>query len=312
VLRALLTPALKIAAAAGLALAIGTAAATEPALRIESLGDGVHVHFGRHAEISSSGDGDVANFGFIVGSRCVAVIDTGASLRAGRALRQEIARVTPLPVCFVINTHGHPDHVLGNAAFEADQPEFVGHAKLAAALARRAPLYLRALQRDLGAAMEGTRIVAPTLAVSDRELLDLGGRKLELRAWPTGHTDHDLTVFDPASGTLWTGDLVFEAHLPVVDGSLRGYLTVLDQIGALPARKVVAGHGRARAWPAAIEPQRRYLTALLADVRAAIKSGRTLAQAMESIDYDARGQWQLFDAFHKRNVAAAYAELEWE
>ena len=45
-----------------------------------------------------------------------------------------------------------------------------------------------------------------------------------IEAQPAAHTDNDLTVFDRNSGTLWTGDLVFLDHIPVLDGSLKGWL----------------------------------------------------------------------------------------
>ncbi|HXF45458.1 MAG TPA: quinoprotein relay system zinc metallohydrolase 2, partial [Burkholderiaceae bacterium] len=221
-------------------------------------------------------------------------------------------RVTERPVCYVINTHAHPDHVFGNAAFLADRPQFVGHAKLPAALARRGPNYLNALQRDLGAAAAGSVLVPPTLTVETTARLDLGDRALLVRAWPTAHTDHDLTVYDEASGTLFLGDLVFEGHLPVVDGNLRGMLTALESLRRLPARHAVPGHGRAAQWPAVLDAQQRYLQRLLADVKEAIAAGRTLAQTMESAGGAQRDDWLLFDFFHKRNVAAAYAELEWD
>ena len=86
-------------------------------------------------------------------------------------------------MCYVINTHAHPDHVLGNAAF-ADRsrtPQFVGHERLAAALASRGPYYLNALQRDFGPAHADTTIVAPTLPVRGRLTLDLGDRTLSSR-----------------------------------------------------------------------------------------------------------------------------------
>ena len=305
--RGLLLSAMAVASTSAMA-----AAAPElPAFALESPVPGVYVHYGQVAEMTPANLGDVANVGFVIGARCIAVIDTGGSFAVGRALRQAIRRVSALPVCYVINTHVHPDHVFGNAAFAEDRPEFIGHARLAAAMRARAPNYLNALQRDLGPAAQGSEIVLPTRAVSGSEEVDLGGRVLTLRAWPTAHTDNDLTVFDAKSGTLWLGDLLFVGHVPVVDGSLRGFLRALEEIKTLRAENVIPGHGRASAWPEAMVPEQRYLERLLSDVRAAIKAGKTLAETVSSTEGAPQG-WLLYDQFHRRNVTAAYAELEWE
>ena len=286
-------------------------AGAPPELSLENPVPGVYVHYGQQAEMTPGNLGDVANFGFVVGARCIAVIDTGGTFAVGHALRQAIHRVSAVPVCYVINTHVHPDHVFGNAAFAEDHPEYVGHARLAQAMRTRGPNYLNALRRDLGDAAQGTAIVLPTRAVGESEDLDLGGRILTLRAWPTAHTDNDLTVFDATSRTLWLGDLLFVGHVPVVDGSLRGFLRVLEELKGIRADRAIPGHGRALAWPEAMVPEQRYLERLLADVRAAIKAGRTLAETVATTEGASEG-WLLFDQFHKRNVTAAYAELEWD
>jgi quinoprotein relay system zinc metallohydrolase 2 len=281
-----------------------------PDLALENPAPGIYVHYGQQAEMNRANFGDVANLGFVVGSRCVAVIDSGGTFAVGRALREAIRRVAAIPVCYVINTHVHPDHVFGNAAFSDDHPEFIGHVHLADAMRRRGPSYLKALQRDLGDVAEGSAIVLPTRSVATTDDLDLGGRVLSLRAWPTAHTDTDLTVFDQASRTLWLGDLAFVGHVPVLDGNLRGFLAALAEVKTLRVNLAIPGHGRALAWPEAIAPEERYLSTLLADVRASIKAGRTLAETLAVVD-DGHGQWLLFDQFHRRNVTAAYAELEW-
>ena len=278
---------------------------------LENPAPGVYVHYGQQAEMTPANFGDVANLGFVAGARCVAVIDTGGTFAVGRALRQAIRRVTPVPVCYVINTHVHPDHVFGNAAFADDHPEFIGHARLADAMRWRGSNYLNALRRDLGDVAQQSAIVMPTRGIAHIEELDLGSRILILRAWPTAHTDTDLTVFDTASRTLWLGDLGFVGHVPVLDGNLRGFLAVLEELRAVRADRAIPGHGRALAWPDAITPEQRYLSNLLADVRAAIKAKRTLTETLATVD-DGRGQWLLFDQFHRRNVTAAYAELEWD
>ncbi len=271
------------AAVVGLA-SLAHAAPVTP-LPMQQVAPGVYLHTGRQEDWDARNGGDIANIGFVVGERCVAVIDTGSTPVLGARLRAAIAAATPHPVCYVINTHVHPDHVLGNTAFVADNPQFVGHAKLAAALAAKGPTYLATLQRTVGTPAEEVPLVPPTLAVNDEQRLDLGGRTLVLRAWPTAHTDNDLTVWDEATRTLWTGDLLF----------------------------VVPGHGPLqRNWPAAAATMTRYLDRLLADTRTAIRERRTIQAAVDSVAQDEAARWPLADLYHRRNVTAAYAELEWE
>jgi len=283
-------------------------------MTVSQVASGVYVHIGALEDWTPAHGGDVANLGFVVGSRCVAVIDTGGTPAVGLALRAAVQRTTPLPVCYVINTHAHPDHVLGNEAFEggAQPPQFVGHARLPAALQKRGPFYLNALRRDFRGPDAEARIVPPTLTVEQRLELDLGERKLRLDAWPTAHTDADLTVLDEASGTLFLGDLLFVGHTPVVDGKLKGWLAALQQMRGWQVATAVPGHGAPqREWPGALDAEQGYLTRLQADTRRAIKDGWTLSKAVERIGPD-RPDWKLLDVFHKRNVTAAYAELEWD
>lgn len=309
----------RVAAAVGLALAACSAGCGSPPAgggsTWQALAPGVYVHRGAIEEWGPSNGGDVANTAVVLGSRCAAVIDSGGTEAVGRQLLVALKRLTPLPVCYVINTHAHPDHVFGNAAFAALQPapRFVGHRRLPAALAARGPTYLNALRRDFGTdAVASTRLIAPDLLVDDRLELDLGDRRLSLRAWPTAHTDADLSVLDETTRTLFLGDLLFVDHTPVVDGRLKGWLAVLDELRGWPVERVLPGHGAPSSdWPGALDAQQRYLRALQADVRQALKDGLTLGQAVARIAPDRAG-WRLLDAFHARNVTAAYAELEWE
>jgi quinoprotein relay system zinc metallohydrolase 2 len=300
------------------------AAATLPALRVVpvaaaaasvvEIAPGVFVHRGRHELFSSSNQGDISNPGFVVGTDGVAVVDTGGSPVVGRQLKEAIAAVTKVPVRYVINTHMHPDHVFGNAAFEGDGVAFVGHHKLARGLAARADRYL-AINKDLLGpdAFAGTRIIVPSLTVETTRTLDLGGRTITLTAQPTAHTDNDLTIADSATGTVFMGDLLFVEHVPTIDGSIKGWIALLDRFSAAPPVRVVPGHGpHALAWPAAADPIRRYLKTVADDVRTLIKQGKTLAEATEAAGLSEKDAWLLFEEYHKRNVSAAFAELEWE
>jgi quinoprotein relay system zinc metallohydrolase 2 len=307
-----MTHAAWILAALAMLVAATASRAQQQPLPVSSIADGVFVHNGQTAQMTRENGGAIANVGFIVGEDAVAVIDTGGSLREGRQLMAAIRARTDKPIRYVINTHGHPDHIFGNGAFVQDGTTFVGHPNLPRALAARGQFYLDAFRRTMGDQLiDEVSIVPPTLLVSGTLNLDLGARTLVLRAWPAAHSDCDLTVLDQKTGTLFAGDLVFLAHTPVLDGSLRGWLGAIGELSALPAQRVVPGHGPVSGWPAALADQRRYLETLASDVRGLVTSGKPISAA-GTVAGSERSRWELFDDFNTRNATAAFSEIEWE
>ena len=172
---------------------------------------------------------------------------------------------------------------------------------------------MRNLERELGGQARGSRLIAPDVTVEQRLTLDLGGRKLELTAWPGAHTDSDLTVFDARTGTLWTGDLLFVERTPSIDGNLQGWLRATQELAGLAAVNTIPGHGPVvRDKNRALARQRDYLTVLLRDVRASIRGGGGMQEAMDTAAASERAHWQLFDAVNRRNVSLIFPALEWE
>jgi quinoprotein relay system zinc metallohydrolase 2 len=264
-------------------------------LPVEAVAPGVYVHHGVHEEAT------------------VAVIDSGGSPMEGRALLAAIRQKTQLPVRYVINTHFHPDHVMGNAAFLGEDPTFIGHRNLPTGLLSRRDSYVAGYESVFGPDSAKDAIVVPSHLVSERETIDLGHRVLEIRAFPTAHTDSDLIVIDEASKTLFAGDLVFLERTPAVDGSILGWLKAIEVLRGIPAARVVPGHGPVTApWPAALDPEQAYFEHLVRDIRKLLADGGSLQQATDTIGLAESGHWLLFDSYNARNVTAAYTELEWE
>ncbi len=287
--------------------------AQQQELEVTEIAPGLFVHHGVTALMTRENDGAIANIGFIIGESAVAVIDTGGSVREGQRLLAAIRAHTDKPIRYVINTHGHPDHVFGSAAFLSDGTVFVGHRNLPRALATRGQFYIEAFRRIMGdQLLDEVRMIPPTLLIDGTVPLDLGSRTLTLRAWPTAHSDNDLSVLDEETKTLFAGDLVFLTHTPVLDGSIRGWLRVIDELSTLPARRVIPGHGPVSEWPAALTDQRRYLETLASDVRVLVARGEPITVAADTAAASERARWQLFDDYNARNATTAFSEIEWE
>ncbi len=288
------------------------AVSVEP-LDVKEITQGVYVHFGKHELPDTHNQGAIANIGFIVGKKCVAVIDSGGNPAQGIALKKAITTTTDTPICYVINTHVHPDHIYGNSAFKETGVEFIGHHKLARAMAMREGYYIDNAAEQLGIELKPGDIIPPTMPVIDTLKIDLGGRELELTAHPTAHTDNDLSIYDKQTNTLWLGDLLFRQHLPVIDGSIKGWLAELGRLEKQNYKYVIPGHGAVITdWKHSLQPQKRYLTLLRDEITAMIKQGKFLEEAVETVAYSEKKRWKLFDQFHRKNITAVFAELEWE
>ncbi len=284
-----------------------------PPMEFTEVSPGLFVHRGDVALADAGNGGDIGNVAFVVGEEAVAVIDAGGSRALGEAVVAAIRAETDLPIRALVLTHFHPDHVFGATALADAGALVLAHERLPQALTVRAESYRTQAEREVGTGFVGTDVPEVDRTVAGTEVLDLGQRPIELRAWPVGHSEADLTLLDRASGTLLAGDLVVAEHLPTLDGSVAGWLGVLDAMEGMEATQVVPGHGGpVLPWPDGGAPVRRYLEALARDVRALLAEGATIGGTVDAAAATEEGAWSLFREHNPRNATEAYTELEWE
>jgi len=280
---------------------------------ITEVSEGNYLHTGIHVSIEDKQHDDIANIGFIIGDKCIAVIDTGGSVNIGQKLLASIRSITNKPICYIINTHIHFDHILGNKSFASEKPEFVGHHQLANAIEQNRNFFLEQFKNDLGSKPDQSSIISPSILVDKSRQLDLGNRVLTLIPFPVSHSHSDLIVIDNKTKTLWSGDLIFRQRIPSLTGSLKGWVKAMDDLQQLEVKKIIPGHGGvAESMAEAIEQQQGYLQRLLDDTRKAIANGQFINDAMENIDKDNQSSWLLHKYQHPTNVYKAFTELEWE
>ncbi len=261
-------------------------------------------------------DENIANIGFIVGDKAIAVIDTGGSIDEGKRLICQIKQQSNLPIRYVINTHVHPDHTMGNSAFKAENTTFIGHKNLTHAVGILSKTYLRRYNEVTGKNVSDKTIITSYTSVINKLNIDLGNRTLTLTAVQKAHTNNDLLVFDNKTKTLWMSDLLFHKHIPVIgkSGSVNGWLELIKRLKKNKIIKnFIPGHGPLQInWDDASNNQTRYLTLLRDEIRKNISTESDLTHAMESIGLNEGSKWQMFSTFHKRNISYIFSELEWE
>ncbi|MCK6389926.1 MAG: quinoprotein relay system zinc metallohydrolase 1, partial [Azonexus sp.] len=203
---------------------------------------------------------------------------SGPSLRYGRQVR---AAMGQRPVALVINTHLHPDHMLGNLAY-AD----VAIGALPAtteAIASEGNAFAENLYRLSGDWMQGTEVKVPNRTLADGELR-IAGRRLQLLAL-AGHSGADLAVYDPQSGVLFAGDLVFNGRAPTTPhADIPRWLAALDQLEALTRQPgftvLLPGHGEPARDAAPIRQTRAWLLWLQGRIQAAARDGLDMNETM--------------------------------
>ncbi len=209
-------------------------------LKAERVAEDVYVFVGRTEHFTRANGGNIVNTGFIVAPAGVIVIDTGPSLRYGRAQREAIRTATGREVVQVLVTHAHPDHFLGSHAY-VDVP-VLALPETASAIASEGGKLAGNLYHLLGGWMEGTIAATPT-TLADTGRIELAGRALRLIAL-NGHTGADLAVLDEASGVLFAGDLVFNGRAPTTPhADLLRWREALAELRQIPFRVLVPGHG---------------------------------------------------------------------
>ena len=269
------------------------------------IADGVYAYVDEKNPSPATGFG--ANAGIVIGTDGVAVVDTLASAKEAQRFIKDIRAVTDKPFKYVINTHHHLDHSLGNSEFVKQGAVVIAQERSRADAQKDADTIIRrALNYGFTPEMmEGTTVVLPTIMFSDRMTIDLGGRTVELVYPGPSHTAGSIAAFVPDQKVLFTGDILFtNVHPNMRDADVNGWIKALDAVAALNAEKIVPGHGPLSS-KKDLEDMKQYL--LLFDRKAKeLAAGSNDANAIAAELVKALPHRDHFEMFIAGNVKALY------
>ena len=281
---------------------------------LEEVADKIYVHFGFQEDANKINKGDISNIGFIVGDKSILVIDTGGTPSIGESLYKKINDISSLPISYVVITHSHPDHYFGTNVFINKSIDIIGHSKLQRSLDANFEFY-KNLQlvntRDQSVKEFENFKITKFVNVEKNLTIDLGNRVVEIKAWPSGHTDNDLSIFDKKTRTLWTEN-IFIRRTPSIRASVKGWKKNLEETSKMDVNLIVPGHGPVKKKNEALEPMLSYFNRLIDNTRKFHKNNISLSKAIENFPSQNMENWLLYNIYHPSNITKVYTELEWE
>ena len=258
----------------------------------------------------------VPNVGIIVGSKATLVVDPGMGMKSGEIVMREVRKVSKGGELYIVNTHFHPEHTTGEAAFPPDAKVIravaqqqdvdemgIGWVKN---FASRSPVIAEVLQGI-------TAFRAPAELFEREKTIDLGGVRVRVMRLGPGHTRGDTVAYVEEDRVLFSGDLAMKQLFPAfATPQSRGdtWLASLDQLDALKPRTVIGAH-----YPvtdaSVIADYRGLIKALRERVTEMKRQGKTSDESAETLRAEFRTKYPDWDQPLRVHTAVTrlYAEL---
>jgi len=252
-----------------------------------------------------------SNSHFIVTEKGVLLFDTGSSESIGNGIKKAIKSVTDKPVRWVVNSHSHADHWLGNAAFTDTGVEIIASNQALKTMKEHGPgavdFYSRVTKGTIGT----TQLVYPALLLTQKHKRNFGGVDVEFIFSKDGHSPGDILMWLPKQKIIFGGDVLSSDWMPIITGhgNVLSLIDTLNDVEKLNPNIVLTGHGRATTVKSVIRD-----ASLLSSVWKQVKAGYEKDKKLNEILLDVsakhspkyRALYKDFDAEIERHVKLMY------
>jgi glyoxylase-like metal-dependent hydrolase (beta-lactamase superfamily II) len=215
-------------------------------------------------------------------------------IASGEAIAREVAKVSRNADVYIVNTHFHPEHTTGDAAFPK--------AKILRAAAQQQDVDEMGM-KWVGTFAERSATMAQILkgasfrkadeVFEKDKTLDLGGVRVRLMRLGPGHTRGDTVFFVEGDSVMFSGDLAMRNIFPAFStpqSSARTWLTSLDEMDRLKAGRVVPAHGDITD-ASVVDAYRGFLKALQVRVGELKREGKTAKEAAAQLQDEFKGKY---------------------
>jgi cyclase len=271
---------------------------TSPYFSLHEVAEGVY------AAIATPGAGTRSNTGIIDLGDQTLVFDTSFSPIATQSLRKIAEELTGRPVTYLLNSHRHADHVIGNSVFR-DVPIVATNGTRALITELTTPMVtnlrhqeaaiLTEVEQEIATAtdgwlqeehqtyqqdllaffpqLEGIQVTLPTLTFNEQLTFHGSRRTTRFMSFGSNHTPSDSVLYLPEDGIVFTGDLVTIQFHPVVGQADHDHwIESMSRLEAMNLRAVVPGHGEVGT-AVDVTLMKQYLTDIIAVAQSLTESG---------------------------------------
>jgi glyoxylase-like metal-dependent hydrolase (beta-lactamase superfamily II) len=281
-----------------------------PAPVVVKVNDRIHALLGPMEMPTKKNQGYMVNSVLLIGDTGAIVIDTGLSDEIGTMLAGHFAKLTDKPIKYVINTHHHGDHTLGNAAFPG--AKFLSSEICRQLMLEDGPTWVSILESLNERKFPNTKIIPAdiTYPKNSRTELTLAGIKMVFWVPEAAHTPGDMMIWLPDDQVLLSGDVLVNQVTPSFrDAKLKEWINTLAEVQNLPIKTIVPGHGPLMSKEQAAAMHQR-MVGLYDGITAGVKDGLTDSEIRQKLDL---GEWKELHNFDEQmgnNINRAFLEIE--
>ena len=229
----------------------------------------------------------------------VLVIDTRTHPRRGQDMIERIRKITDKPIKWVINSHFHGDHHMGNAPFKATGATFVAQNETARLMEKLQPKEMaRRIDGFKASALDPNevKLIMPDVTFDSEMTIRLGGREAKLFYLGPGQQAGDTFILFPHARVLFTPGSFAKHSMPnmAFTPSVEYWLKLLDTVAAMDVDQILPAHG-----DVANRADVKELSAMLADeyatVKAAVAKGMGVEEAVKALTFPQYKDWRNYN-----------------
>ncbi len=249
----------------------------------QSVSDGVYAIVGPLGQRGEANAGLNANYGFIVTSSGVILIDSGASAHSAALLEKAVKEVTPKPIHWVLNTGSQDHRWLGNDYFAKRGAEVHAMANTVKTQKTLFQQQLQGLERFVGQQLKGTvAMQANQVHPTPEKALTIDGVRIQ---WieTNAHYPGDTMIYLPEVSVVFTGDLVYVDRILGVlpQSNVRKAQAAFQRLVSLNPKHIVPGHGRVTDLAQAKRDTGDYYEYLIANVGVAARNMDSIGETLD-------------------------------